>query len=86
MARPHPIGVAFRHDGFDNGAPPPAVEQVPVAGPFAVETSGSDNPPLWWFLLGGAVLGGGVTGLAMRMTAHRHPDPDGDPPTPDPPP
>ena len=84
VARPHPIGVAFRHDGFDNGAPPPAVEQVPVAGPFAVETSGSDNPPLWWFLLGGAVLGGGVTGLAMRMTAHRHPDPDGDPPTPDP--
>ena len=74
VAEPHPVGVSYRHDGFDNGAGAAPTGQVPVVGPFARESAdGSNTPSVWWFVAGGAVLVAGLAEAVMRLTTRRRP-------------
>lgn len=76
VAEPHPVGVTYRHDGFDNGAGPAGDAPAAVAGPFAREvTGGSDTPSVWWFMAGGALGLALVAEAAMRIAGRRRPTP-----------
>ena len=86
VAEPHPVGVGFRHDGFDNGTGPVDTGPVAVAGPFARATE--DEPSgasRWLAMAAGAALMAGLAEVAMRRYARRSSpagpdDADRDPP------
>jgi subtilisin family serine protease len=76
VGEPHPVGVAFRHDAFDNGAAVAAPGEVPVVGPFAREaTGGSDLPSVWWFMAGGALGLALLAEGALRVAGRRRAPP-----------
>lgn len=69
--RPYPPGVTNRHDSFATGVTPPPVTELPAEGPFSVPSIGDDPPPIWLYMLGGAVGLAVLAELGMRLFVRR---------------